>query len=197
MKFASLFVFLGLVLSAPMALAQDRDEVRIGPLGEITRVQDPENVVASELLGAWQLDANLTAGLSGSSDQLTALVFRNNPDAEPRVRKLLQGALDKLKQNPTASWKLTSVGEALRAVYLMGEVELTLAGDKPPIVADFFLVNLRGNPHVFIATRDGDIESFNVMLARDEDGEGDLLFIGGDFNNTSFVAFRRPPADEK
>jgi hypothetical protein len=37
----------------------------------------------------------------------------------------------------------------------------------------------------------GDAESFNVMLAVARDGTNDLLFIGGDFNNQPFAAYRR------
>jgi hypothetical protein len=35
------------------------------------------------------------------------------------------------------------------------------------------------------------VESFNVMIARAKEPANDLLFIGGDFNNQPFSAFKR------
>ena len=36
-----------------------------------------------------------------------------------------------------------------------------------------------------------DGESFNVMMARAENKIEDMLFIGGDFNNQGFTAWKR------
>lgn len=60
----------------------------------------------------------------------------------------------------------------------------------------FALVELSGNPHIiFWREKDGDmfgdVESFNVMMARAEEEANDLFFWGGDFNNQPFVAFKR------
>ena len=60
----------------------------------------------------------------------------------------------------------------------------------------FVLIEHRGNPHL-VWFREaggdplGDAESFNVMLAPAKDTANDLLFIGGDFNNQPFSAYKR------
>ena len=59
----------------------------------------------------------------------------------------------------------------------------------------FVLTELNGNPHIVyyrgpLDYLDG--ESFNVMLAKsDVSKSNDILFIGGDFNNQGFSAWKR------
>ena len=79
---------------------------------------------------------------------------------------------------------------ALTSVYLVGEVEFKTDRGKT-YVFDFMLITWRGNPNIVLYDRDGDLESLNVGIARDTDGDGDLLLIGGDFNNQSFDVFKR------
>ncbi len=60
----------------------------------------------------------------------------------------------------------------------------------------FLLTELAGNPCiVWFRERDGDpmgdVESFNVILARAKAREADLLFVGGDSNNQPFAAYAR------
>ena len=62
--------------------------------------------------------------------------------------------------------------------------------------APFFLTSLYGTPRVvWFRPRNGDpfgdVESFNVMLARGTERGDDLLFRGGDFNNQPFTAYKR------
>ena len=60
------------------------------------------------------------------------------------------------------------------------------------LVLPFVLTNLSGNPHIaYYLLGEDDGESFNVMLARAEDTVEDMLFIGGDFNNQGFSAWKR------
>ena len=70
-------------------------------------------------------------------------------------------------------------------VYLAGEVECK---EKK---WDFALISIYGSPRLFFFDRDEGGESENVMLARDKNGDNDLLFLGGDFDNQSFGAFKR------
>ncbi len=63
----------------------------------------------------------------------------------------------------------------------------------------FVLTARSGNPHlVYFRPRGGDplgdAESFNIALVRARTPAADLLFIGGDFNNQRFVAYRRAPS---
>ena len=81
-------------------------------------------------------------------------------------------------------------------VYLAGTVRF---GKR---AAPFILTTLRGNPHVvyFRPRGDdplGDAESFNLSVVPGETPAQDLLFLGGDFNNQRFSAYKRaaPEAD--
>ena len=62
----------------------------------------------------------------------------------------------------------------------------------------FFLSTLSGNPHLvyYFVSAQGFLngESFNLMMARaEEDPMEDMLFVGGDFNNQGFTAWKRIP----
>lgn len=146
--------------------------------------ENKENVVASRLVGTWVTDVPLSERLgvpgvaSGWTERLT---FTSEPAYVAAVPEKYQ---EFLKRGP---------------IYLAGR--LTRLRSHPaartvPTVHPFLLTVLHGNPHVvYFRQRDGDpmgdSESFNVMLARGEKPEGDLLFIGGDFNNQPFTAYRR------
>ena len=51
---------------------------------------------------------------------------------------------------------------------------------------------IEGNPHVVRYSAQYNIlDSFNVMLARAEDPENDILFTGDDHNSEGFLAWKR------
>ena len=59
-------------------------------------------------------------------------------------------------------------------------------------VYPFVLTNFSGNPHIwFYEIEYDDGESMNVMMARAEDRMDDMFFMGGDFNNQGFTAWKR------
>ena len=158
---------------------------------EIRVVESKENVVASELMGTWVPDKELSKRLGGRSDHVgdSRLVFRQNMDSQQRIidffKKTLAEFADRKKDE-----EAQAVIEALRKIYLTGEMEY---GKKQ---FDFALVALYGTPRLLIYDREGDLESENVMLARDLKGDNDLLFLGGDFNNQSFGGFKREAAEK-
>lgn len=158
-----------------------------GPEGEVTLIPNKECVVASELMGTWVRDVELSKrlGRDGGADS-GEITFRASSDAEALILKDLKSALDKLKADPDKGPRLL---RALQAVYLAGELELRQGENSKAV--PFALVTLQGNPHIVIREKEDDFESFNVMLARHKEGDGDLLFIGGDFNNQSFTAYKR------
>jgi len=132
---------------------------------------DPQNVVASALLGEWRLDEALTKRL-GRQQNIDRLEFRDDA-------KVLVGV-----PGPIAK-KL-----AERRIYLAGV--MVLRGKEQP----FLLTEVAGNPTVvWFRERDGDptgdAESFTVMLVRAEAKAADVLFVGGDANNQSFSAYAR------
>jgi hypothetical protein len=137
---------------------------------------DDENVVASKLEGQWERDAELTKRLGGTA----AAKFSFTSDA--RVAAKIP-----------AKYQSFFTG---KQVYMAGV--LTFRDKEYP----FILIEHKGNPHVvYFRERDGDplgdAESFNVMLAVGKDKRDDLLFMGGDFNNQPFTAYRRVKTDTK
>jgi hypothetical protein len=137
---------------------------------------DPENVVASRLVGRWRVDAELTKRLGGRG-VVEDVEFRRD---DAVVDKIPAPIAAKLKEY---------------RIYLAGI--MVLKGKPQP----FVLVQMKGNPHVvWFRERGGDpmgdAESMNVMLARAAQLNDDLLFIGGDFNNQPFTAYGRGKAPE-
>jgi hypothetical protein len=144
--------------------------------GQLTVQPDKENVVASRLEGPWEPDAELTKRLGGHA--IGKLTFTKDAGVAARIPAKFETFL-KSKQ-----------------IYMAGM--MAGKGKQYP----FVLIEHKGNPYiVFFRERDsdplGDAESFNVMLAVAEDQQNDLLFVGGDFNNQPFSAYRRVKGDAK
>lgn len=131
---------------------------------------DKENVVASRLTGEWEPDAELTKRLGGSTP--SGVVFKSDLAVAAKIPAKYEKFL-KDKQ-----------------IFLAGT--MTLRGQDQP----FVLIEMKGNPYVVWFREQGgdpfgDAESFNVMLAVAKETANDLLFIGGDFNNQPFAAYKR------
>ena len=76
-------------------------------------------------------------------------------------------------------------------VYLQGEVTFVDDQNKAQLLA-FILTAVDGNPHVFFYDQEENVyESFNVMLARAENSQDDILFTGDDHNTEGFLAWKR------
>ena len=142
--------------------------------GELKVTHNAENVVASRLAGKWVPDAELTERLTGSP-----------PYSMDEV-------LSFKKKSSVAALFPERFREhfADKPIFMAGT--MTLHDQENP----FMLAEYNGNPHLFwLRERDGDPvgdgESFNLSLIRAEDRADDLLFIGGDFNNQGFDAYRR------
>ena len=72
-----------------------------------------------------------------------------------------------------------------------GEMTLIDHQNKRQIFA-FILTARSGNPHVIFYDQEFDLyDSVNVMLARAEDGQDDILFTGDDHNTEGFLAWKR------
>lgn len=139
-------------------------------------VADPENVVASRLEGTWWTDKDLWTRLFGGPVSIPGWSYRFETD-ESVAARLPDKYADFFKDKP---------------IYLAGRI----SGGHLSAACPFVLTVLHGNPHiVYFREREGDplgdAESFNVMLARGDKPENDILFIGGDFNNQPFTAYRR------
>ncbi|MCX5649762.1 MAG: hypothetical protein NTX40_11850 [Planctomycetota bacterium] len=156
-----------LVAGAAVVLGAAGAGVKVAP--------DPENVVASRLAGTWGTDKDLWTRLAGGPVSIPGWSFRFEAD-ESVAAGLPARYADFLKDKP---------------IYLAGRI----SGGHLSAACPFVLTVLHGNPHVvYFREKDGDpmgdAESFNVMLARGDKPENDILFIGGDFNNQPFTAYR-------
>lgn len=131
---------------------------------------DEENVVARGMVGAWELDGELTERLGGRGP--ASLAFESRPEVAAQVPARYVAALEGA------------------VVYMAGY--LTAEATRFP----FVLVALHGQPNVvFFEARDGepmgDAESFIVALAAAREPVDDLLLVGGDFAREPFAAYRR------
>jgi len=137
---------------------------------------DKENVVASRLPGIWTADAASTERLTGRRPSGRSGRGTVEFSVDAKVAKAVPEKYAQFLKG--------------RKIYIAGRMKRG-RGEHP-----FILIEHRGNPHVvWFRERGGDpmgdAESFNVMLVRAGKEENDLLFIGGDFNNQAFSAYRR------
>ena len=136
--------------------------------GQVVR-SEKNNVTASRLAGQWVPDKTLA-------------------DRFPLAREALTFRLD-----ASVAGKLPAKYDeflAKKQIFLSGIMK---RGEKE---FPFVLISHAGNPYLlWFRERDGDpmgdSESNIVMLARASQEKHDILFIGGDFNNEAFRAFRR------
>ena len=175
------------IATESVALFARQDSNAIEPI--ICRlVRTEENVVASELLGEWILDGEISRRID-SQHSLTdrgPVVFRESKESAVRIIAYLNTTIREVVESDPEEEVLESM-RSIQLVYLAGEVEWN--GEKQ----DFALTSVYGTPRIMLFDREDDLESQNVMLARDDEGENDLLFLGGDFNNQSFRAYKRVP----
>jgi hypothetical protein len=163
--------------AVPAALAQVKLQIK----------PDRQNVVAGRIVGEWEPDPTITTRLGGNAPAGAS----NSVD--PRV-----GGRVSIKSDPTIvdSIPAETAAEILKQgaqVFMSGTV--TFGGTNHP----FLLVSHAGNMMVLYfrprrGDRYGDGESFICTLAPAKEPLDDLLFIGGDFNNAPFSAFKRVPA---
>merc|ERR1712045_729790 len=130
-----------------------------------------ENVVSTQLEGSWIPDTNINSWLS------------------PTISAELDIKEFKFYKNETVPFP-EGVCNSL-PVFLAGELTMVdLEGETE--VTSFILTVLEGNPHVTRYSSHYDVlDSFNVMLARAENPQDDILFTGDDHNTEGFLAWKR------
>merc|ERR1719412_1744020 len=131
----------------------------------------PENVVSTQLEGSWIPDTNINTWLS------------------PTISAELDIKEFKFYKNETVPFP----EGVCNAVTVFLEGELTIVDVEGEVeVASFILTVIEGNPHVIRYSSQYDIlDSFNVMLARAEAPQDDILFTGDDHNTEGFLAWKR------
>ncbi len=147
----------------------------LAPRQDLTIRTDEQNVVAARLAGEWVPDEEIGARLG--TKPRTNITFEVDAGALDRVpARLTKGLSD-------------------RQLFLAGTVRTT-SSEKPPKESVFVLVTSGGNPHlIYYRSRHGgeidDAESSIVNLVPASDSKNDMLFMGGDFNNEPFRAWKR------
>jgi len=132
---------------------------------------DKNNVLANSLVGSWVADSDLNKRL-GKRGKHADLQFASDAS-------VLAGVPAKIAK------KLSTF-----RIYLAGTMT---RGDTKHA---FLVTELAGNATIFwFAARNGDpmgnAETWNASLVRAEAEQADLMFLGGDFNNQSFTAYKR------
>ncbi len=163
-------------------------DYKLGEFGKVTLEKDAQCVVAGELMGHWVLHTDLTTRLTHEEKPAPyELTFSQSEESTLRIKAAVEKHFDFLEKNTgkdVADW----LRRDAQTAYLAGACELragkTIAG------SDFLLIASAATPHL-ILLMDGQLQSCNVMLARDAKGENDLLFIGDDTNTNSFKAYER------
>lgn len=149
----------------PLAAQDQANGLKVEP--------DENQVLASSLVGTWQLDVALNQRLGHDGGEPTLQFV-----ADPTVLKKVPAAIAR---------KL-----AEHRIYLAGSMQV---GDKQHA---FLVVQVGGNSMItWFRERDGDAmadaESWIAFIARGKARPLDLLFVGGDHNNQSFAAYSRMP----
>lgn len=163
-------------------------DYKLGEWGKVSVVKDPQCVVACELLGHWVTHKDLTRRLMKEAEVPPyELIFSADAEAAARVVAAVEKHclwLDKERGQEVGDW----LRRDAQTAFLAGRCELR--AEKMSALSDFLLVSSSGTPHL-ILLMDGQIQSCNVMLARDATGDTDLLFMGDDTNTGSFRTFER------
>jgi hypothetical protein len=127
---------------------------------------DNDNVVANRLPGKWELDRTLSSRLQKTGRGIDALEFT----ADDKAVRLIPNEYKRLFQG--------------KSTYLAGM--MTLRDEQYP----YILIELHGGPHlVWFQHRGG--EWVKLFVAAAEQRDNDLMFLGGNFSNQPFCAFRR------
>merc|ERR1712048_59437 len=132
---------------------------------------NPENVVGTQLEGSWIPDSNMNGWLS------------------PTISAELDIKEFKFYKNETVPFPEGVCNSV--TVFIAGELTMVDVEGEAEVVS-FILTVIEGNSHVVRYSSQYDVlDSFNVMLARAEDPQNDILFTGDDHNTEGFLAWKR------
>ncbi|CAG1770264.1 hypothetical protein BAC2_00931 [uncultured bacterium] len=163
-------------------------EYKLGEWGKVTIEKDAQCVVAGELMGHWVTHTDLTERLTHEENPAPyELVFSESEESRLRIKAAVEKHFEFLEKNTgkdVADW----LRRDAQTAYLAGACELH-AG-KTIAKSDFLLIASAATPHL-ILLMDGQLQSCNVMLARDPKGDNDILFMGGDQTKEGFAPLKR------
>ena len=142
---------------------------------QCTLSPDSENVVGTQLAGDWQINGDLSTQLWPdymTGIGVTTISFTDNPSIVNMVPE------------EDCRW-INDLGLQL---FMAGE--FSYPTEQGLEIFPFVLSSISGNPKIFFWREEGERESFNLMIARAEDKNKDLLFIAVD-EHQPFIAWSR------
>jgi len=146
---------------------------------ECVLTPDPENVLSTQLEGSWVLDVELTERLDpeyGYKMSNVTFKFENSPEV-----------VDMIPEEECEWFGNYFEGTIYMAGFFSGR-----ENEESWHIFPMVLTTLSGNPHIMYWRFNWTAsDSFNVMLARSSDRSQDMLFTGGDFNDTPMNAWKR------
>lgn len=163
-----------------------------GESGKATLVNDPANLIALELRGAWTLDLEVMGRMYPEAKSFGGkyeLTFTENAEAQKRILANIEKAMPALQGDERGDRFAADFREAARRIYQCGE--LVMVERDETMTFAYALISWRGNPHLLLLEKEDDFESAHVMLARDPKGNNDILFMGGDQTKEGFAPMKR------
>lgn len=151
-----------------------------------------QNVVSSKLIGSWKLDLH-TSTLLAKNEEHDQLDLRDKKQKKERDKQPISEIQIEFSLDTTIIATIPDqYNTFLENKTIYGAGIMTMKDQKFP----YILVEHFGNMQiVWFRERDGkamgDSESFIVTIATAKDKLNDILYLGGDFNNQPFKAFKR------
>merc|ERR1712098_335070 len=138
---------------------------------------DGENVVSTQLEGHWVENIELNQILTNGASLVKEFKFYKNESIAHLIPE-------------EECMELSG-----RHIYMIGQCTTIYDDGRSDLLLPFVLTSVSGNPRLeyyyFYDDASYNDESFNLMMARAADSSNDILFVGGDFNNQEFYAFKR------
>jgi hypothetical protein len=181
-----------------VASAQNEDPKKEAPAKDdkfVHLVSSDENLFAAECWGKWKVHEDFTKYVAHEmpEEKFGTMEFAKNEKESKRIVRHLERLAAKMKERGQSN-DLEFL-RALKAVYATGTMKLKRRGKK--MTSTFALVNMFGEPLLVLLegkTPNTDWETVRISFVRDPDGDHDLLFVGGDHKDESYVAMQRADA---
>lgn len=167
---------------------------------DVTFVSFDRHAASVDIWGTWVLDKEITARTSpdtkAESYKGVEWVFEKDAESTARIKEQLPKILAVVKQGKPKNYP--GIKRGLQEVYATGK--LSINKPKRQMRGDFALIIYFGEPCILILRkkRNGkyDWESVYYRFIYDSDSDNDFLFLGGDFLNEPFRAYKRKPAED-
>ena len=161
----------------------------------VVLVNSDENLFATECWGKWKVHEDFTKYVAHEmpEEKFGNIEFSKDERESKRIVRHLERLAAKMKERGEPN-DLEFL-RALKAVYATGTMKLKRSGKS--MTATFAMVSMFGEPLLILLegeTPNTDWETVRISFVRDPDGDHDLLFVGGDHKDESYVAMQRADA---